>query len=137
VIADDLERPLLHPLPEVKPGDGAAYAGLVWSLNARARRDGKTKPKNKVRSCKRCGDPFRRGEYEAHARFAARDYCSHLCSTRDRAKRVLERAEERRKTAGKPCRKCGACCIAWNRLVAEPDRVRSLRDPPWIRSVSS
>jgi transposase len=30
-----------------------------------------------------------------------------------------------------------ACCIAWNRLVAEPDRIRSLCDHPWIRNVSS
>jgi hypothetical protein len=30
-----------------------------------------------------------------------------------------------------------ACCAAWNRLVAEPGRLRSLCDQPWIRSVSS
>ena len=30
-----------------------------------------------------------------------------------------------------------ACCAAWNRLVAEPGRLRSLCDPPWIRKVSS
>jgi transposase len=30
-----------------------------------------------------------------------------------------------------------ACCIAWNRLVAEPGRLRSLCDQPWIRKVSS
>jgi transposase len=30
-----------------------------------------------------------------------------------------------------------ACCIAWNRLVAEPDRIRSLCDHPWIRNVNS
>jgi transposase len=30
-----------------------------------------------------------------------------------------------------------ACCIAWNRLVAEPDRSRSLCDHPWIKNVSS
>ncbi len=30
-----------------------------------------------------------------------------------------------------------ACCIAWKRLVAEPDRIRSLCDQPWIRNVSS
>jgi transposase len=30
-----------------------------------------------------------------------------------------------------------ACCIAWNRLVAEPDRIRSLCNHPWIRNVSS
>src|SRR3712207_5840897 len=30
-----------------------------------------------------------------------------------------------------------ACCDAWNRLVAEPDRLRSLCDQPWIRNVSS
>jgi putative transposase len=30
-----------------------------------------------------------------------------------------------------------ACCIAWNLLVAEPDRIRSLCDHPWIRNVSS
>jgi DDE superfamily endonuclease len=30
-----------------------------------------------------------------------------------------------------------ACCTAWNRLVAEPDRIRSLCDQPWIRKVSS
>jgi hypothetical protein len=30
-----------------------------------------------------------------------------------------------------------ACCAARNRLVAEPGRLRSLRDQPWIRRVSS
>ena len=30
-----------------------------------------------------------------------------------------------------------ACCTAWNRLVAEPGRLRSLCDQPWIRKVSS
>ena len=30
-----------------------------------------------------------------------------------------------------------ACCIAWKRLVAEPDRIRSPCDHPWIRNVSS
>lgn len=30
-----------------------------------------------------------------------------------------------------------ACCQAWNRLVAEPGRLRSLRDQPWLRKVSS
>ena len=30
-----------------------------------------------------------------------------------------------------------ACCDAWNRLVAAPDRLRSLCDQPWIRKVSS
>ncbi len=30
-----------------------------------------------------------------------------------------------------------ACCQAWNRLVAEPGRLRSLCDQPWIRKVSS
>jgi transposase len=30
-----------------------------------------------------------------------------------------------------------ACCEAWNRLVADPGRLRSLRDQPWIRNVSS
>ncbi len=30
-----------------------------------------------------------------------------------------------------------ACCEAWNRLVAEPGRLRSLCDQPWIRNVSS
>jgi transposase len=30
-----------------------------------------------------------------------------------------------------------ACCIAWNRLVADPGRLRSLCDQPWIRNVSS
>ena len=30
-----------------------------------------------------------------------------------------------------------ACCDAWNRLVAEPGRLRSLCDQPWIRKVSS
>jgi hypothetical protein len=30
-----------------------------------------------------------------------------------------------------------ACCIAWKRLVAEPDRIRSLCGHPWIRNVSS
>lgn len=30
-----------------------------------------------------------------------------------------------------------ACCDAWNRLVAEPDRLRSLCAYPWIEKVSS
>ena len=30
-----------------------------------------------------------------------------------------------------------ACCIAWKRLVAEPDRTRSPCDHPWIRNVRS
>jgi hypothetical protein len=30
-----------------------------------------------------------------------------------------------------------ACCAAWNRLVADPGRLRSLRDQPWIRKVAS
>ena len=30
-----------------------------------------------------------------------------------------------------------ACCAAWNRLVAEPGRPRSLCDQPWIQKVSS
>jgi hypothetical protein len=30
-----------------------------------------------------------------------------------------------------------ACREAWNRLVAEPGRLRSLCDQPWIRNVSS
>jgi transposase len=30
-----------------------------------------------------------------------------------------------------------ACCAAWNRLVAEPDRLRSLCDQPWIQKVTS
>ncbi|MDF3042537.1 MAG: transposase [Thermomicrobiales bacterium] len=30
-----------------------------------------------------------------------------------------------------------ACCDGWNRLVAEPGRLRSLCDQPWIRKVSS
>ncbi len=30
-----------------------------------------------------------------------------------------------------------ACCQAWNRLVAEPGRLRSLGDQPWIQKVSS
>ncbi len=30
-----------------------------------------------------------------------------------------------------------ACCDAWNRLVAETGRLRSLCDQPWIRNVSS
>jgi transposase len=30
-----------------------------------------------------------------------------------------------------------ACCIAWNRLVADPGRLHSLCDQPWIRSVTS
>src|SRR3712207_456072 len=30
-----------------------------------------------------------------------------------------------------------ACCAAWNRLVAEPGRLRSLCDQPWIRNLSS
>jgi transposase len=29
-----------------------------------------------------------------------------------------------------------ACCAAWNRLAAEPGRLRSLCDQPWIRKVS-
>jgi transposase len=29
-----------------------------------------------------------------------------------------------------------ACCEAWNRLVAEPGRLRSLCDQPWIRNAS-
>ncbi len=29
-----------------------------------------------------------------------------------------------------------ACCAAWNRLVAEPGRLRSLCDQPWIRKVT-
>jgi transposase len=29
------------------------------------------------------------------------------------------------------------CCAAWNRLVAEPDRLRSLCDQPWLKKVSS
>ena len=30
-----------------------------------------------------------------------------------------------------------ACCEAWRRLVAEPGRLRSLCDQPWIKRVSS
>ena len=30
-----------------------------------------------------------------------------------------------------------ACCQAWNRLAAEPDRLRSLCDQPWITKVTS
>ena len=30
-----------------------------------------------------------------------------------------------------------ACCAAWNRLVAEPGRLHSRCDQPWIRNVSS
>ncbi len=30
-----------------------------------------------------------------------------------------------------------ACCAAWNRLVAEPDRLRSLCDQPWVQKVTS
>jgi hypothetical protein len=30
-----------------------------------------------------------------------------------------------------------ACCAAWNRLVADPGRLRSLCDQPWIRNVTS
>jgi transposase len=30
-----------------------------------------------------------------------------------------------------------ACCHAWNRLVAEPGRLRSLCDQPWIQKVTS
>ena len=30
-----------------------------------------------------------------------------------------------------------ACCAAWNRLAAEPGRLRSLCDQPWIRNVNS
>ena len=30
-----------------------------------------------------------------------------------------------------------ACCDAWNRLVAKPERLRSLCNQPWIRNVSS
>ena len=30
-----------------------------------------------------------------------------------------------------------ACCRAWNRLVAEPGRRRSLCDQPWIKKVTS
>ena len=30
-----------------------------------------------------------------------------------------------------------ACCTAWNRLVAEPGRIRSLCNQPWITNVSS
>ena len=29
-----------------------------------------------------------------------------------------------------------ACCQAWNRLTAEPGRIRSLCDQPWIRKVN-
>ena len=30
-----------------------------------------------------------------------------------------------------------ACCTAWNRLAAEPGRIRSLCNQPWITNVSS
>ena len=30
-----------------------------------------------------------------------------------------------------------ACCAAWNRLVAAPDRLHSLCDQPWIKKVTS
>ncbi len=30
-----------------------------------------------------------------------------------------------------------ACCIAWNQLVAEPGRIKSLCDYPWIAEISS
>ena len=30
-----------------------------------------------------------------------------------------------------------ACCIAWNHLVADPGRLRSLCDHAWIRNVTS
>ena len=30
-----------------------------------------------------------------------------------------------------------ACCQAWNRLAADPDRLRSLCDQPWITQVTS
>jgi hypothetical protein len=30
-----------------------------------------------------------------------------------------------------------ACCDAWYRLVADPGRLRSLCDQPWIRNVTS
>ena len=30
-----------------------------------------------------------------------------------------------------------ACCTAWSRLVAEPGRIRSLCNQPWITNVSS
>ncbi len=30
-----------------------------------------------------------------------------------------------------------ACCAAWNRLVAEPDRLRSLCDQRWLQKVTS
>ena len=30
-----------------------------------------------------------------------------------------------------------ACCDAWNRLIAEPGRLRSLCEQPWIRNVRS
>jgi transposase len=30
-----------------------------------------------------------------------------------------------------------ACCEAWDRLVAEPGRLRSPCDQPWIRKISS
>ena len=35
------------------------------------------------------------------------------------------------------CAIVDACCEAWNRLAAEPGRIRSLCDQPWIRKVSS
>jgi len=30
-----------------------------------------------------------------------------------------------------------ACCEAWHRLVADPGRLRSLCDQPWIKDISS
>jgi transposase len=30
-----------------------------------------------------------------------------------------------------------ACCAAWHGLVAEPDRLRSLCDQPWVQKVTS
>jgi transposase len=30
-----------------------------------------------------------------------------------------------------------ACCEAWNKLVADPARIRSLTHHPWLRNVSS
>ena len=30
-----------------------------------------------------------------------------------------------------------SCCAAWNRLVAEPGRLRSLRNQPWLQKVRS
>jgi transposase len=30
-----------------------------------------------------------------------------------------------------------ACCVAWNRLASDPDRIRSLTNYPWIEQIAS